>query len=81
MDGLPLFLFAFVGYFGGMYWLSNIAERDMERRGRRGWALGSAVFFTTWISPLWLLAWWVARRRYPILEEADRHSRSKPRSS
>ena len=69
-------LLALSAYAALMYWLSDVAKKDMERRGQPGWVFGSFIF---WSTPMGLLAWWEARRRYPILDDApeksDRHSR------
>ena len=57
------------------FWLPAVAKRDMDRRGQPGWVYDLAVW---WILPLGLLAWWQARRRYPILDnesmKSDRRS-------
>ena len=66
-----LALLGFVGYWLLRNWLADVARRDMERRGRRGWMLDTAVF---WWTPVGLLAWLIARHRYPIVhgEKKDR---------
>ena len=65
-ESLPVLLavLGLAGYWLLRNWLANVARRDMERRGRRGWMLDTAVF---WWTPLGLLAWWIARRRHPIV--------------
>lgn len=57
---------SFSGYLAFMYWLSNVARKDMERRGQPGWVFGSFIFWSTLIG---LLTWLEARRRYPILDK------------
>ena len=47
-------------------WLPLIAKKDMDRRGEPGWAYDLGVW---WCLPVGLVSWWVARRRYPLLEE------------
>ena len=73
LESLPILLavIGLAGYWILRNWLANVARRDMERRGRRGWMLDTAVF---WWTPVGLLAWWIARRRHPIVygEEKSR---------
>ena len=71
--GLLLIGLVLVAYWVLMYWLSNVAKKDLERRGQPGWVFGSFIF---WSNPMGLLSWWQARRRYPILDEGV-----KPKSS
>jgi len=61
---ISLAILALVGYWVLRNWLANIAFRDMRRRGRPGWLIDTAVF---WWTPVGLLAWWIVRRRYPIV--------------
>lgn len=75
-----LFLFALVGYCALMYWLASVAEKDMLRRGRRGWAVGNAFVWVSPWWPVWLLGWWAVRRRYPILEVAETKKSARPSS-
>ena len=59
-------LAAAAGYVLLKMWLPNVAKKDMDRRGQPGWAYDTAVWL---ILPIGLLAWWRARRRYPILDD------------
>ena len=67
---------AAAGYVVLRMWLPSVAKKDMDRRGQAGWAYDMAVW---WILPIGLLAWWRARRRYPVLDNES--SKSDRRSS
>ena len=70
MAGAWLALACFAAYAGFMYWLSEVAAKDMERRGKPGRIFGylMASHYIFWLTPIGVLAWLAARRRYPILE-------------
>lgn len=71
---LWLFLAGLLAYGVLVFWLPSVAKKDMDRRGQPGWAYDLAVW---WYLPAGLLAWWAARRRYPLLEpERKREQRS-----
>ncbi len=72
MEALPVLLaiLAFAGYWVLRNWLATVARRDMERRGRRGWLLDTAVF---WWTPVGLIFWLIARLRHPIVQGEEQN--------
>ena len=61
-----------VTYAVFVIWLPTVVEKDMARRGLTGWGYDFSIWFIWWFPPVGLLAWWQARRRYPVLESAPK---------
>lgn len=74
---LWLFLAGVLAYVVLVFWLPSVAKKDMDRRGEPGWAYDLAVW---WYLPVGLLAWWAARRRYPIIDSKQKPQKSDPTS-
>ena len=83
MAGAWLALVCFAAYGGFMYWVSEVAAKDMQRRGKPGRVLGylMASHFIFWATPIGVLAWLAVRGRYPILDEDNQSEGSTPRSA
>ena len=79
VSGSPwYFLVWVVAYAVLNLWLPVVAKRDMDRRGQPGWRYDVMVWL---ILPIGLLAWWVARRRHPVVERPPKAAVANRRSS